>query len=1175
MTIPTLLKNAIKQNDLVIFVGSGLSLRFELPSWKKLVIDVINETNNENYKNFIPLLEIDERYGMSALEVLDKLKEEHVTFRKYIKDNFNIKSKDFTLHEKLLKLSNSIITTNYDNAFELASNNNIIPTLPTSTFNISELEKNKNPYIFKIHGSFEEPDNCILFNTDYDRIYGKDNALTDKLKSIFINKTILFIGFSFNDPDLNLIFEKLDGNFNNFNKHCILTPNPGSFNKYKFLETIKIDFSEYETYIDSLIILKDDDIKKNQRQDVLFTEKETTVTPIPKIALLYPSCLDREFVELQPVTKYFDSLNIELSIGALNEKTLSELFDYDAIILITEVFKSKLYIEDKNLISKLVSLDEIVDFIPNDRIPLILITDQKITPVLDRDIIYISSFKKQLINRFIHKTFKNRELMSNDKDITFNLSYLFSNVIEKGNALRVSFYGNNRDLEIGKKCLSNVVGRVEEQATIIQKILNAIGSDKLVNIKASGGIGKTTLTKKVAYELYNRGFFKQGVNFKSCESIKTYNDFEELLIEGFNLYNIINFREHLLENYSSAKLDLLIILDNFETVINILPSDELKEVIELIKFATDYSNIIITSRDSIGTDDFEDVYSLTSMTTDDALILFQNNYGVVKNIDEIKILRADILEDLLNNNPLAIKLVTNSRTRFKHIIELKEQLTEHFFESINEDFSNVFKHNADLNIERTKSIYQSINYSYTTLKTSEKTAFEILSLFPDGISLSDFKKCFTKSSSSNTISDKEFRILRDKSLIEDYNGILQLQPIIRRFADFQFQKQPDKKKEQFCLDAYTYNCFILDCIRIIHHKRGISDSLKVYAHFKNNLLKALDYISNITIDKDGLVDDKKYFLNYIYDLEDYIMNPKQLDLFTNKIKSLILFFEEIPHSNIFIEVLLQRVQYYYNEFDDSYEILCGYLSVDQMIDRKIEIEDNLEKRYRNLVADIHSMEGYSLQYIISLVKNNYTNIYNDSTFFYLGISHKFSLRENGFYYFEYKLRNRQLDVDKLENYISGLYMEEHLEKMQCTYTLSKIKDVNLKEIRKLVVTNPYTQGLKDLMFAFNTPDNSVKKKHFRFALRNLYHIKYYYLEALYYYCVYLKDINDKLYSDNIKEGLRLSKQYHYQYIQFLFENIEKDNKPQYVFSYDYYSIDGLEEYINSYNEVWEDVLERY
>ena len=179
--IPRKLKESIEEDKLVIFVGASLSTKFNLPSWKQLVIDVINEIDKPQYKNYIPLLEMGED-GMSPIEVLDKLKKEQQTIRAYIKTKFRVNSNDYSLHKKLLELSGAIITTNFDNAFELASENKIVSTVYTSTFNISEVEKKSEPYIFKLHGSFTEPDNCILFTDDYEKLYnGNKEAAVEKI----------------------------------------------------------------------------------------------------------------------------------------------------------------------------------------------------------------------------------------------------------------------------------------------------------------------------------------------------------------------------------------------------------------------------------------------------------------------------------------------------------------------------------------------------------------------------------------------------------------------------------------------------------------------------------------------------------------------------------------------------------------------------------------------------------------------------------------------------------------------------------------------------------------------------------------------------------------------------------------------------------------------------------
>ncbi|WP_373059364.1 hypothetical protein [Zunongwangia sp. H14] len=745
----------------------------------------------------------------------------------------------------------------------------------------------------------------------------------------------------------------------------------------------------------------------------------------------------------------------------------------------------------------------------------------------------------------------------------------FPFINEKGISNFESIYGNNRDLEIGKKSLTNVIGRIEEQSTIASKLFNIKKSNKLLTIKASGGTGKTTLIKKVAYELYNRGYYHEGVSFKSCENVKTFEGFEELLIEGFNLTNIINFKEYLIENFSHKKLDLLVILDNFETVANELDEVSLIKAKELLMFATDYASIVITSRERLSSvADFEDVYSLTPLITDDALVLFEENYGKVRAIDEIKILRNEILEDLLNNNPLAIKLVTNSRTRFRHISELKKQLKENFFESTNEDFTKVFTENADLNIERTKSIYQSINYSYSTLSSRQKIAFELLNLFPDGISLSNFKKCFKNSASTNNISDKELRVLKDKSLVEDYNGTLQLQPIIRRFAEFQFKRQPLIEIKKYCLDAYSFNSFILDIIQFIEKKESLSRALELFNHFKNNLLNVLTYIPEIEIKENGSVPEKKYLLNFIYDVEDFVLSKKQVNEFLSKLHELEEYFADLPNATTFLKVLRYNKEYFHREFDHSYQKLSSFLSTQEMKQRNFKEEDYLEKRFKNIVSNVHSMEGYTFQYLMPFIENNETKYYLDSHFFYLGIADNISRKEPGFYYFEYDLMFKRLEIRQLEDHINSLYMEEHLEIMQCTYTLSKVKPLKHSTIQKLVVTNPYTRGLKELMFAFNCEDDEKKQKHFEKALRNLSHIKYYYLEALYYYAKFLQSSGSDQFVEVLKEGLVSSEQFKYQYIYHLFTNFEQNKS--YEFKYSFYPIETLENYVKNHNNFWEE-----
>jgi len=1165
MEIPKKIRQAIKENRLVVFAGSGLSLKFGLPNWSKLVRDVISEIDIKKYNSLVTLME-DE--VMTPMEILEKLNSEHSDIKRYIKNNFQIKEGgDFLLHKNILQLSGQVITTNYDNAFELASDNKIIPSIYNSEFNMSEIGKNNNNYIFKLHGSYDVPENCVIFKDQYDKLYSKDTPAKEKLKSIFAERVILFIGFSFNDPDINLIFENLDNVFGNNNKHFILTKEPKNFEKFKFLEAIPIEkFEEINGFIDSCLSEKEEKIHDLAEKSI---DQIIENNEIRKIAFLSPNPIDLDLTELEKVLECFNSIQANIFRGTLNIKTLENIEDFDLIIIVSKVFKSNIYIENDNLMSNLITPSDLCSNIPNDNIPIVFITNEDIEKVPVYNISNITTFKNSTIKKFVFKALREGNFDFAENDINLNSNNFLNFKFSKGEPKILSIYKNNRDLSIGKKSLTSVIGRVEEQALISSKLISIIKTNKLLNVKASGGTGKTTIIKKVAYELYNRGYFRQGVTFNSCENVKTYDDFEYIVTTGFNLSNILNFKDYLQENFSYNKIDLLVILDNFETVVNTLDSQDLIKVTDLLKFVTDYANVVVTSREKIThMEDVEDLYSLTPLITEDAEKLFMLYYGEITAQSEIRILRQDILEDLLNNNPLAIKLVTKSRTRLAHISELQALLKEHFFESINEDFSSVFKNRSDLNIERTKSIFQSINYSYTTLKSQEKIVFELLSLFPDGISLSNFKKCFEKKNSKNNISDKELRVLKDKSLIEDYNGTLQLQPIIRRFADFQFNKRSDEIKMRYCADAYIFNCFLLEIIDFIKHKKTFSEALRIYNIYKNNFLKVFSYMPDIEISDKSTVRSKEFFLNYITDIVGYIRSEKQIGELYHELRTIRPFFQDLTNAETFLNVLEIYTIYFNEEFDNSYRKLSEILKPEDIEKRDFKNENVIEHRYKSKIADIHNMEGHTLKVINSHIINNDFTIYFSNSFFYLGIPNPLVFKSEGFYYFEYALMFDKLNITQLENYIDSLYTDEHLEIMQTTYTLSKVKKIPIKSIKTLVVTNPYTKGLKQLMEALIN-ENEEKEFLFKKALRNLYHIKYYYLEALYHYCIFLKEKKSENFQNELDKGLKLSREFRYQYQEFLFTRLKNEDYTSiYNFEYSYYENDEIEGYLDKFNKSW-------
>ncbi|MDR0799624.1 MAG: SIR2 family protein [Dysgonamonadaceae bacterium] len=171
--IPAELRAAIKENNLVLFVGAGLSCKFEnkngveIGNWKNLVIKIIDhlENNEPKVKNLQPLAE-----DYSPIDMLNLIEKTGNAVRnkalEFAVDFFTLPDdkNDYSLHKKLSQLTKKIVTTNYDNSFEIAENN--FRTRTTSLgdkFGFQYLHKPDEFTLLKLHGSITSADKMVAF----------------------------------------------------------------------------------------------------------------------------------------------------------------------------------------------------------------------------------------------------------------------------------------------------------------------------------------------------------------------------------------------------------------------------------------------------------------------------------------------------------------------------------------------------------------------------------------------------------------------------------------------------------------------------------------------------------------------------------------------------------------------------------------------------------------------------------------------------------------------------------------------------------------------------------------------------------------------------------------------------------------------------------------------------
>jgi hypothetical protein len=1140
------LKDSIRNNKVVFFIGSGFSSCFKFPNWQQMVIDVIRKLMADNAKLECLISPI-ENGIITPIEALEKLKDHKEVIYDYIQENFIIDEGRKNLlndHKKIWDITNKVITTNYDQALEEA-NSNVKKIVYNYDYEIAKL-RNDDSYLLKLHGSIENMSSCIIFNEDYKKLYDE----TDKkcaifqLQKIISENTVVFIGFSLNDPYVCEIFKAMNKIYNgHVNKHYIISTSEDDFSEYR-TEIIKLDnWSQLSPLLDKFASYKNTETELINEIGCDMIEKNlsnaTAVNFVPKVAILMADPIDKNSeINKNEINQYFSKIEMIADFYFLSIDTLRELEDYDYIIMFCKTVKNKLYIENEFLVSLPITIDELFNNINTNNIKCIYLFTNSYIDVDDLEdktpIVVVTDDKKikdsvfHILRRADKKFIESKCQLIN---ITQNELKLFNNGKSIFNSSKV-----NMPDQIDIKNLKGFVGRCNDLEDIIRKILQLKINGQILNIKGAGGLGKTTITKKATWELSKRGYFKDGIYFIDCEHIDNCKLLESKISYCFELDNSINLREHIKQN--KLNKDSLIILDNFETLVYLKDIENIKD---LVSFISDYASIVITSREIVFSEKYvENVHDLRAFSTDEAIELFIQNYPYVK-LEEQNILRKEIIEELLNNNPLAIKIITNNLPKGKSITFLKDELEKDFFKTISEDNREIYNNDSDENIEKSKSLYQSINYSYKKLQEKEKLAFELLSLFPDGINIENFKNFFEagiKKYRPSVIADKDLKILENKSLVEINSQDVRLQSIIKRFAMSRFKCRSIIEKKAFYKEAYEYNKFIISlCNRI--QKKNTQRSYKFFDLVSNNVLESIYYLNELDIS-----DEEKVL--YLDDISEYFTTIGRGEKFINKLE-----LEVTDISNSDLKMLLTTMKllekYFDSDFDYAFKKIQSVISFEEL--DKLDPTNRVHTAIVSNVMAIFDNEGYlkeSLYYVNKF--GNKSDISKNSIFYRLGEFSKISGNDyqKDFFDFEIDLILNQLNIEELDEYIRETHSNNYIELMQCNFIKAKLGLLRKKDIDKLVITNPYTKGIKYLMYALLEEDTAKASELYELAIDNLQHIKYYYVEAIYLFSKFLKNTDSIMYKKWFNLGYDIAKRYDFKYMVHLFQCVDTGIDTKYL-----------------------------
>ncbi|MNP98521.1 hypothetical protein D3C85_111390 [compost metagenome] len=214
-----------KSNNVILFIGAGVSQNLGLPSWSSLIDIIAAELgfDPEVYQTYGDFLALAEYYILKKGNI-GKL-------RSWMdREWHNIDRSKFEsslIHEYIAKGKFPIIyTTNYDNWIEEA--HELYNIKYNKIVNVSDLANthHSTKEIVKFHGDFSEDDSIVLSESNYFERLKFESPLDIKLRSDILSKSVLFIGYSLSDTNIRQLFYKLT---NLWNKHHSPSIRPKSY----------------------------------------------------------------------------------------------------------------------------------------------------------------------------------------------------------------------------------------------------------------------------------------------------------------------------------------------------------------------------------------------------------------------------------------------------------------------------------------------------------------------------------------------------------------------------------------------------------------------------------------------------------------------------------------------------------------------------------------------------------------------------------------------------------------------------------------------------------------------------------------------------------------------------------------------------------------------------------
>lgn len=233
----SLLKENLNNDLTSLFLGAGVSASANMPSWGKLLEQMLTQHSKKSAPNYFPC---------DLKNVLHYCGDSYIIAARYINFTIDAKTRAKIIQDSLyknpqksdliesicnlIKVRNvyQVITTNYDQLIEIELKRIGVNPFPVASCSV--VTKNSTP-VYHVHGSVNDPNNQIqndipdapvLSEEDYHNLYATGHHWSNTAILHALQHThCIFIGLSMTDPNLRRLIESA---YHNDSPHYVFMP---------------------------------------------------------------------------------------------------------------------------------------------------------------------------------------------------------------------------------------------------------------------------------------------------------------------------------------------------------------------------------------------------------------------------------------------------------------------------------------------------------------------------------------------------------------------------------------------------------------------------------------------------------------------------------------------------------------------------------------------------------------------------------------------------------------------------------------------------------------------------------------------------------------------------------------------------------------------------------------